>query len=407
MVKVQRPGIEELVDRDGAALLQIAGVVERHTLLGLTARPRELAEEFIDDLHEELDFRVEAANAEALAAVTLPAWRVRIPAVYRERSSQRVLVEERLDGVSVADVAELQRRGAEPAEISARLLRAFLGQLFDAGLFHADPHPGNVLLLDDGWLGLIDFGAVGRLGATERQAIVAMVLGVASGNVTTLRDALLSIVVVEGSATVPAIDAALRDFLARHVRPGQGITAAAFGELVTIVGEMGLHVPRWFATLARAMVTLEGTLRTIDPDFSLVDGALQMAPELMPTLQVPGDVRGTLEQELAAQLPRLRRLPDRVDTILGQASAGRLSVRVSLFAGPDDQRFLTKLVNRVVQTVLAASLGIGSTILIGIDAGPTLTDTISLNEVLGYCGLVGAAVLGLRVVAAVVRDGVW
>ena len=407
VVKVARPGIDALVERDGEALLQIAGVVERHTLLGLTSRPRALAEEFVGDLREELDFRIEATNAVALLAATPPSWQVRIPAVYRDLSSRTVLVEERFDGVSVADTAELRRRGADPAELSTRLLRAFLGQLFGAGLFHADPHPGNVLLLDDGALGLIDFGAVGRLGATERQAMVQMMVGVASGNVATMRDALLSIVVVEGSASVPAIDAALREFVTRHVRPGQGITARAFGELVTIVGQLGLRVPRWFATLARAMVTLEGTLRVIDPSFSLVDGAMQMSPELMPRLEAPTDVRSAVEQELAVQLPRLRRLPERVDTLLDQTSAGRLSVRVSLFAREEDERALTKLVNRSVQTILAASLGIGSTVLIGVDVGPSISDAVTLNEVLGYCGLVGASVLGLRVVAAVVRDGLW
>jgi ubiquinone biosynthesis protein len=407
VVKVERPGIDALVERDGEALLQIAGMVERHTLLGLTSRPYALAEEFVGDLRDELDFRIEAANAIALAAATPASWRVHIPAVYQELSSRTVLVEERLDGVSVAATAELQRRGVDPAELSTQLLRAFLGQLFGAGLFHADPHPGNVLLLDDGTLGLIDFGAVGRLGATERQAVVQMMVGVASGNVTTVRDALLSIVLVEGSATVPAIDAALREFLSRHVRPGQGITADAFGGLVTIVGQLGIRVPRWFATLARAMVTLEGTLRIIDPAFSLVDGALQLAPELRPTLEAPTDLRGAVEQELAVQLPRLRRLPERVDTLLDQTSAGRLSVRVSLFAREEDERVVTKLVNRSVQTILAASLGIGSTVLLGVDAGPSISDTVTFNEVLGYCGLVAAAVLGLRVVAAVVRDGLW
>ena len=407
VVKVQRPGIEELVDRDGAALLQLAGMMERYTILGVTARPRELAEEFIADLHDELDFRIEAANAEAIAAVTPASWRVRIPVVHEDLSSRTILVEQRFNGVSVADALEVRRRGGDPAEISSRLLRAFLGHLLDAGLFHADPHPGNVLLLDDGWLGLIDFGAVGRLGATERQAVVDMMIGVSSGNVATLRDALLSIVVIEGPATVPVIDAALRDFLARRMRPGQGISAEAFGELVTIVGDLGLRVPRWFATLARAMVTLEGTLKTVDPDFSLVDGALKLAPELMPTFRPPADLRASVEQELALQLPRLRRLPERVDTLLGQTSAGRLTVRVSLFANTEDERALTKLVNRAVQTVLAASLGIGSTVLIGIDAGPTISDAVSLNEVLGYFGLAASAVLGLRVVAAVVREGLW
>jgi hypothetical protein len=153
------------------------------------------------------------------------------------------------------------------------------------------------------------------------------------------------------------------------------------------------------------MVTLEGTLRTIDPAYSLVDAALRIAPSLPGPLDDLGDLRATAMKELAVQLPRLRRFPVRVDTLLDQAISGRLSARVSLFAGERDEQLLTRLVNRVVLGVLAASIGIGSTLLLGIEGGPDLGRSVTLTEVIGYAGLVAASVLTLRVVAAVIRDG--
>ena len=189
------------------------------------------------------------------------------------------------------------------------------------------------------------------------------------------------------------------------MRAGGGITIDAFQDLTLLVGRYGIHLPRWFGTLSRTLVTLEGTLRAIDPTFSLVDAARARAGATVRDRTRPSSIRTALEQEAMAQLPRLQRLPERVDEILGQAVNGRLSARVSLFSHEGDERLVRAMVDRVVLAVLAAALGIGSILLLDVRVGPTLSATVSLNEVLGYVGLACSAVLMLRVIAGVIRDG--
>jgi ubiquinone biosynthesis protein len=404
VVKVQRPRLDELVARDAAALRQIAGALERRTPLGLAARPRALAEEFLDNLADELDFRVEAANSLDLAAATPAELGVHIPAVHAELSTARLLVEERFDGVPMG-----QLDGALPAPerraVADRLLQAFILQLLSAGIFHADPHPGNILVLADGTLAMIDLGAVGRLDSVEREAVTHMMIGMATRDVATLREALLSVSTIDDNLSVRAVDAALARFLTRNIRTGASIGAAAFADLIVLIGALGLQLPRWVATLGRAMVTLEGTLRSVDPTYSLIDAALRLAPSLPGPPADLAELRTVALKELALQLPRMRRLPERVDALLDQAAAGRLGVRVSLFASERDEQLTTRLVNRLVAGVLATGIGIGSTLLLGVDGGPAVTRSVTLPELIGYCGLLAASVLTLRVVAAIIRDG--
>lgn len=407
VVKVQRPGLETVVARDTAALMQVADVLENRTTLGLSLRPLDLAREFIGGLREELDFGIEAANAAALAAATPPELGVRIPAVHTELSTRRVLVEERLTGVSIADVAALRSQGHDPDALAERFLHAMVHHVFEVGTFHADPHPGNVLVLPDGTIGLIDLGAVGHLGPAERDALVLMVLGAASGDAGQMRQGLSESGVVGNDVDAATLDRALAQFVQQNLTAGGGISASTFQDLLPLLGEFGMRPPRWLATLGRTMVTLEGTLRAVSPSFSLVDALRGIAAARARTLASPDSWREVVSREAMVQLPRLRRLPERVDDLLDQAARGRLSARVSLFGHSRDVETATRLVNRVVMGGLAAALGIGSVALVGVEAGPTLAGAVSLNEVLGYLGLAGSAVLFLRVIAVIVRDGLW
>jgi ubiquinone biosynthesis protein len=117
------------------------------------------------------------------------------------------------------------------------------------------------------------------------------------------------------------------------------------------------------------------------------------------------EFRDIVQEEAMLQLPRLRRLPEQVDELIGQAVSGRLSAQLSVFANPRDQRVVTRLVDRVVLAVIASAAGIGSVVLLASDSGPVLRDDLLVNELLGYVGLTAAAVLALRVVAGVIRDG--
>jgi ubiquinone biosynthesis protein len=137
----------------------------------------------------------------------------------------------------------------------------------------------------------------------------------------------------------------------------------------------------------------------------LVDAARERAAGTALRVIQPSSLRSALEQEAMTQLPRLQRLPERFDELLGQAVTGRLAARLSLFSHESDERLLRRMVDRLVLSLLAASLGIGSVLLLNVQVGPQLSDQVSLNEVLGYIGLACSAVLVLRVIAGVIRDG--
>ena len=404
VVKVQRTGLDETLARDSAAIRQLAGLIERRTPLGLSIRPADLAEEFLEGLAEELDFGIEANNANELAEGLADLERIRVAEVYRDLSTTRILVEEFVAAPNIGDVDGLIEAELDRSEVADRLIDAFLHQIFDVGVFHADPHPGNILIEADGTIVLIDLGAVGRIGPGHRSAVLDMLAAASLGDAHALRQALERIAIFDQRLDTRLLDASLESFLARNMRLGGGITATAFEDLATLIGRFGIRLPRWFGTLSRTMVSLEGTLTTIDPKFSLVDAARQHAQQTIgrPT---PSTMKSAFEHEVLQQLPRLRRVPERIDDLFGQALAGQLSASVSFLSDERDARLLTRLVDRVVLAVIAAATGIGATLLLRVEAGPTLGGSVTLNEVLGYFGLAAASMLALRVVAGVIRDG--
>jgi ubiquinone biosynthesis protein len=163
-------------------------------------------------------------------------------------------------------------------------------------------------------------------------------------------------------------------------------------------------MPKWFGTLSRTLLTLEGTLRSIDAEFSLVKAAQSSSGGLEHVFPRASSLGEALKEQAMAQLPRLQRLPERVDDLLGQAARGELSARVSLFARDKDEQLVRTLMNRLTTAIISASLGIGSAILLGVHVGPAVTSAVTLNQVLGYIGIAIAAILAMRIVAGVVRE---
>ncbi len=405
VVKVQRPGLDKTVAIDRDAIMQLANLIQRRTPLGLTVQPADLAAEFVESIEEELDFTIEAGNAVALREALEGFDGLRIPMIYGDLSTGRILTEEFVNAPSITDDGVIEAAGFDRSEVASRVIEAFLHQIFSVGIFHADPHPGNILFEPDGTVVLIDLGAVGRIGPGHRRAVLELLVGASQADVTAIRQALGQIAVVDRRLDTRLLDAALETFVGQHMRSGGAITAAAFEDLAQLIGEFGIRLPPWFGTLTRTMVSLEGSLTQIDADFSLVDAARTHAGA---GLQAPsiGGLKESVEKELLTQLPRLRRVPERIDQVLNQAINGRLSASVSFLSDEADVRLITRLVDRLVLALLAAATGIGSVLLVGVELGPTLGGSISINEVLGYFGIAAASILGLRVVAGIVRDGV-
>ncbi|MFC7587182.1 ABC1 kinase family protein [Nonomuraea antimicrobica] len=396
VVKVQRPGIGAVVGKDLDIVRRLAATLEARTRWGRSLGLIDLADGFAAAIREELDFRVEAANMAAVAASG--GGPVSYPAPIGAMCSERVLVMQRLSGTAVTAAS------AEQGPRLARdLLDCLLRQILVEGVFHADPHPGNLMLLEDGTLGLLDFGSVGRLDGSVRSALQRFLLAMNRQDPLGVTDALLEVVPRPEDIDEPALERALGQFMAKHLAPGMD-SVQMFTDLFKIVSEYGLSIPPEVAAVFRALATLEGTLVRLSPGFNLIGEARSFAGRYLAEQIGPDTVRETVAQEVAALLPMLRRLPRRVERIASAAEHGRFSMNVRLLADERDRRFVTGLLHQVLLTVLGATAGVMAVVLLGSEGGPVaLPPTTTLFQLIGYNLLVISSILVLRVLALIFR----
>jgi ubiquinone biosynthesis protein len=411
-VKVQRPGIRATVDQDLDILLRLAGRLEEHASWARAVGAVGVARGFAAATREELDFRVEARNTVAMAATWKGQQRavgrrtsVVIPAVHEELCTEHVLVIDWLDGVNLRAAGPLiEDKGLDRAVLARALLRSMVYQITEGGVFHADPHPGNILLLTDGRLALLDFGSVGRLDAQQRAALQNLLFAIGRGDPAALRDALLELVTRPDDIDEQQLERGLGRFMARHLTGGAGATAEMFTDLFRLASRFELSIPPEVATVLRALGTLEGTLGLLTPRVDIAGEASAYAADRVAAQVSPGVVQKTVTDELAALLPVLRRLPRRFDRVTGALEQGRLSVNVRQFADERDRRMITGLVNQFLMAFLGVGSGVVAAMLLGTPGGPKITPTLSLYEFIGYNLLIVAAILALRVLFMILRS---
>ncbi|HEV8206055.1 MAG TPA: AarF/UbiB family protein [Acidimicrobiia bacterium] len=406
VVKVQRPGIANSVDRDLDVLNELATMVEQRTTWGADYHVSDLADEFAERLREELDFEIEARNASDIAANLDDDSDVRIPAVFHDLTSRRVLVMEWLDGVSVRETDEIDDLGVDRRQLAEDLLRCMLQQMLMDAQYHADPHPGNVMVLRDGRLALIDFGAASRIDPLQQTAIRDVMIGVSQRDPDLLRQAVLQVATLRRDVDDEELERALARFMTRHLAPGMVPSAAMFNDLLQLFFTFGINLPPELSTFFRALITLEGTLTTLSPGYPVIDRAEAIASDWMRARLAPSTLEELAREELIRMGPLLRRLPRRLDRMAYQIERGNFRARVSLFSDPHDEHVVTKLVNRTVLALAGGVVGLIGAILVGISGGPPFAGDTSLYEFFGYFSLFCSVVLIMRVIVSVLHDGV-
>jgi ubiquinone biosynthesis protein len=409
VIKVLRPGLAGLVERDLDIIARLARRTETRAGWARAIGVVTLAQGFAIGLREEMDFRVEAANLAAASAAAGASGasaskpgQVVIPRAYHDLSTRRVLVMERLDGQALSHATPAD---GDRDRLARELLDCVLRQIVIDGIFHADPHPGNIMLLDDGRLGLIDFGSVGRLGSGLRAALQRLLLGLERRDPVALTDALLEVTARPDDLDEQALERSVGALLVRHLAAGRTPDFTLFTELFRLVARHKLAVPPEFASTFRALSILEGGLTQLAPRFDIVAEAERFGQTQLATRLGPASLKEVAAEEVVSLLPMLRRLPRRVDRIAAALEGGRLNVNVRVLADERDRKVITGWVQLGVLTVLAATAGFMAVALLALKGGPAMTPSIGLYQFLGYCLLVICALLALRVLAAVFRTG--
>jgi len=285
-VKVQRPGIAEQVERDLALLGFLAGRIERRRPEALAFRPSAAVAEFADYTRRELDFRREARTAERVRERFAGDEDVVVPAVDWPRTSARVLTMELVEGLRPAPASELRAAGLDPEALLRVAAHAMTRQIFVHGLFHADPHPGNVLLLPGDRVAFLDFGMFGRLGRHERRRMAFVFWALVDGDYDAVADRLLRLSTLRPGADAAGFRAAVGE--AVEVWAAGDVRSYSIARLLLRQLGLGAHYgivfPRELMLLARSLVNLESTAAVIDPELSLAELARPLLPELRRSL---------------------------------------------------------------------------------------------------------------------------
>ena len=394
-VKVQRPGIVPELRRDVAIALRVTNVMSLTSPQARTLGIKAVAEDYAADLVRQLDFRLEALNLSAMRALQLRgprAGELRFPELFESLSSDRVLVMEYLVGDTFSDLNG--KADAPRAELGAAMrtvLSAFVRQIVFDGVFHADLHPGNIMLLADGTPALVDFGSVGRLDLQLREAIQELLIAYLQSDTQLIADGLLKLAPLRVGADEKAFRRELSAFITFELGPGARVDVLTVDVLVAILTRYGVGIPAEFVAAARAFAVLEGTLRSTMPEFDLLEESRALASVQIRDQMAPSNVRELLTTEILALLPSVRRLPRRIDQIGQALELGQLNVNVRLLADKSDRRLLTGLVRQSLLAVVGATAGVMSLVYLTAPApaDPGVISTVTAGFTLGA----GSAVL--------------
>jgi predicted unusual protein kinase regulating ubiquinone biosynthesis (AarF/ABC1/UbiB family) len=375
VVKVQRPGIRGQILSDIQVLSDVAGLLEGHTDLGRRAGLVDLVEQFSSTILDELDYRLEADNLHRLATSLADHDRIIVPLPVRELSGSRVLTMDYVPGRKVTDLTPLGRTDIDGAELATALFSAYLDQILVDGFFHADPHPGNVLLTDDGSLALIDLGMVARVPPRLQDALVELLVGISSGNG---EDAAL--VAVKIGTALDDIDEAsfVRGAAALIARSqGRAMDNLDSGTLVMELNRLalssGLRLPPELALLGKALLNLDEIARRLDPSFDPTACVRERADALLRER-----LRPSRERMVTAALETrefVEQLPGRLNRFMDALGKGEMTLSVDAIDERQLLEGLHRMVNRLTMGIVLAALVIGAA---------TLTRVQTSSQLFGY-----------------------
>ena len=324
-VKVQRPGIAEEIERDLALFAFLARRLERRRPETLAFRPSDAVAELAEYTRRELDFRREARTAERVRALFADDERIVVPWVAPERTAGRVLTMELIEGYRPAPAAELEAAGLEPRTVLAAGAEAMFRQIFEHGLFHADPHPGNVLLLDGNRICFLDFGMFGRLGLRERRRMAFVFWSLVEGDYEQVGDQLLRLAALRPDAD----PVGFRSAVGEEVEEWFGSSAHDYSiarlllRQLALGAQHGLVFTRGLMLLARALVNVEATALVIDPQLTLAELARPLLPELRRSLFLdPGALEEAWRRNRYEYLDLALDLPDLLPELAARMREG-------------------------------------------------------------------------------------
>ena len=402
-VKIQRPNVEKIVETDISILFSLVEFIERRSISGHLFQPVEIIREFSQTVREELDFVNEGHNIGKFRINFRESETVHIPKVYWKLTTKRILTMEFINGIKISKVINSKDSKFDKKVISNRGADMILKQILVDGFFHGDPHPGNIFIMEDNIIAPIDFGMVGRIEESAMMNMADFLIAAISNDADKVVKILEDMEIVDSEMDLKKIKAEISYFIDKYynVPLKQLEMGRIIEEIMEIMIQHQIKVPSDLVLLTKALVTVEGVGRELDPDFNMVTRAKPFANKLIRqkySLSNLFKIGGKFTEEF---FNSLKTFPNEFSYLVRNLRKGKLTISFQ-------HKGLEKLIleidrasNRLSFSMIISALIIGSSFIILSDKGPFIFD----YPALGIFGYLIAAVLGLWLVISIIRRG--
>ena len=404
VIKVQRPGIDSTINLDLDILYDLARLAQERTSIGARYEVAELAEEFGISLQAELDFRREGRNADRFRKNFAKERFLHVPKVYWEFSTNRVLVLERIRGIKIDDIAAIEEAGYDRAHLANLAARFVLQEVLEDGFFHADPHPGNIMVLPGEIIGVVDFGTIGRLDSSDRINLARLFIVLVQMDSVGIVEQLLRMGIADYQVDRVSLQRDLKRLLMRYYgQPLYEISAQeVLDGLEPIIYEYKLRIPSDYWLLIKTIVVMQGVGLGLDPDFDIFEASQPYISHLFRQLWHPSTLGPTILRagtdwgEFVAAFPR------HSTRILDQLERGKFEARILLPELEETIDRIDRIANRLIYGVLVAAMTVALALLIpGLD----LEWPWGLLTWLVLLGFLTMSFLGLQLIWSILRSG--
>ena len=402
-VKFQRPGIQKVIEVDLEIMLHLATLTERHIKELEIHRPVKIVEEFARTIEKEIDYRIEATNMERVARQFLDLPHAYIPFVFREFTTSQILTTELVDGIKISKIEKLQASGLDKKVIADRVVGLVLKQAFDHGFFHADPHPGNIFVLADNVICMVDYGMMGIVDRATREEFVDLIDSVVHQHEVKAAQSLLNLTEWDEQPDIRALEREVADFMGRHLyKPLKDMEIGKLlQDLIELTIRFRLRIPPNIFLMIKALTSIEGVSRMLDPEFDLIGHAKPFIKQVKLERFAPQRISSDVFDMMSRFLQFLQQFPKDLMDLSSMIRQNRLRLQLehkgleTILANQDQTS------NRMSFAIIIAALIIGSALIV-ISEIPPLFFGISLIGIIGY---LVAAVMGIWLLVAIIKKG--
>lgn len=403
VVKVQRPDIEKIVSQDIQIIYGITGFLKKRTELAKSYDLEGIAKDFDTQINEELDFLMEATNIELLADNLRDFDYIKLPCVYRKYSTGKVLTLEKIEGFKVTDKEKLDSLSKETRQVLAdQLLQAYLKQILEDGFFHGDPHPGNIFVLPEGRLVLLDLGITGKFDRETRSYVTKLLLSLVEQETVQITDIVLRMSTRESHVELGKLRQDISRLVVKYYnRPAKDINIGqAVIELMQIVMRYNLLLPSSLGMLAKTLLYIDMISRFLDPEINYIHFVNKHSQRLLyerirTQFAAPRIIRNLLDVN-----EFMFDLPPKAHALLQKASEDNLNIKFQHVGLEGLEQTLDSVANRMSFALIVAALIVGSALVMLIPVGPYLYG----YPALGIFGFAFASILGLYLIYTIIRS---